>query len=662
MGCKRKRNAGLGIRKKKRGKGTPAIPKEIITNRPPSSSQVSEISVASTTSSQESCPKEWYSGTQTRLFIKMLYEKKYQAAPESEWYAEGGTGIISLLLKDIPWTNRTTIKKVLVGSLQASRRKHLYKGTKYIEDGSIDEQIVADFLEDGYGVDRTWRAVNTRRRKKGLVEVGRSVIVSTIKTLQAVQIPIVQVSQGCSDPYSTWAMAGFNQAKQMLVRLGTISPPFNDPPMPPRDDLPTNQVYSNSDPKYFDASELGKLAATQIVFFDETHPKCEITSMARGLGRRVVSRVKKDKHGKVYLNEGSYQNTDPSTLKCKYDKEIRLLLGVAMVEYEDGSIEGKRVKPYSYTEKTILCESEWTTKLRSGILETKALQETQKKRSGWIISSRKEDEIFMDDDIDLIKGISKSKKTILNAEGLVMVKDLVEKLDNEAVRKELVSKVRGVGMASLNKWWTQAKTASAGCCVFVDYTAAENPFQERYGEDWKKKCSFLSRFVLVNDFIDFMFTEAKNVMKGTVHEQDYVVFHDALSLFTGKEPVAYMKEKGYWDKLVRPMLGINDNLKRFENRVVGNHPYLMPLDAHLNQDIHLSHDYHTILTCDLPDNSPLKFSKKTPKNMEAGYLKLWDHTLPKGQGCPSSDRIIHDIKGVLEVAYPKLYQARGIAL
>ena len=60
--------------------------------------------------------------------------------------------------------------------------------------------------------------------------------------------------------------------------------------------------------------------------------------MARGLGRVVVNRVKKDKHGKVDLNEGTYHDTDPSTLKCKYDKEFRLLLGVAMVEYEDGSV------------------------------------------------------------------------------------------------------------------------------------------------------------------------------------------------------------------------------------------------------------------------------------------------------------------------------------
>ena len=116
---------------------------------------------------------------------------------------------------------------------------------------------------------------------------------STIKTLESVQIPIIQVSQGCSDPYSTWAMAGVNQAKQMLVCLGTLTPPFNDLPMPPIAESSTNLICSNSYPKYFDLSQLGKLTATQIVFFYETLPKCEITSMARGLGRRVVSRVKK---------------------------------------------------------------------------------------------------------------------------------------------------------------------------------------------------------------------------------------------------------------------------------------------------------------------------------------------------------------------------------
>ena len=88
----------------------------------------------------------------------------------------------------------------------------------------------------------------------------------------------------------------------------------------------------------------------------------------------------------------------------------------------------------------------------------------------------------------------------------------------------------------------------------------------------------------------------------------------------------------------------------------------MPLDAHLNQDLHAAFDYHSILTKDLPDTSPIKFSRKTPKAMEQGYARLWDSTRPEGEGCPSSERIIHDIRHVVHVAYPALYEARGVAL
>ena len=40
-----------------------------------------------------------------------------------------------------------------------------------------------------------------------------------------------------------------------------------------------------------------------------------------------------------------------------------------------------------------------------------------------------------------------------------------------------------------------------------------------------------------------MFLEAKKLMKGTVHEDDYFVYHDVLSLLTGKGAVEYMKQK-----------------------------------------------------------------------------------------------------------------------
>ena len=40
--------------------------------------------------------------------------------------------------------------------------------------------------------------------------------------------------------------------------------------------------------------------------------------------------------------------------------------------------------------------------------------------------------------------------------------------------------------------------------------------------------------------------------------------------------------------------------------------------------------------------------------MEEGYARLWDNTLPKGECCRSSQRIIHDIHEVVHAAYPDL--------
>ena len=46
--------------------------------------------------------------------------------------------------------------------------------------------------------------------------------------------------------------------------------------------------------------------------------------------------------------------------------------------------------------------------------------------------------------------------------------------------------------------------------------------------------------------------------------------------------------------------------------------------------------------------------------MEEGYLKLWNQ--PYDEGIPSSKRIIEDIHRVVNVAWPIIYQSRGIAV
>ena len=65
--------------------------------------------------------------------------------------------------------------------------------------------------------------------------------------------------------------------------------------------------------------------------------------------------------------------------------------------------------------------------------------------------------------------------------------------------------------------------------------------------------------------------------------------------------------------MIKPEFDLTKHLGCYHNRVVGNHPYVMPLDAHLNRDLQLSHDYHCIITWNLKDDDPRKFTKATPK-------------------------------------------------
>ena len=88
----------------------------------------------------------------------------------------------------------------------------------------------------------------------------------------------------------------------------------------------------------------------------------------------------------------------------------------------------------------------------------------------------------------------------------------------------------------------------------------------------------------------------------------------------------------------------------------------MPLDAHLNQDLHRCVDHHVIISKRLPDNHPSKFSKRTPKLMSSAYHRIWDTSLGIHQGCPTSSRICEDINRVVDHAYLDVVNNRGRAL
>ena len=140
-----------------------------------------------------------------------------------------------------------------------------------------------------------------------------------------------------------------------------------------------------------------------------------------------------------------------------------------------------------------------------------------------------------------------------------------------------------------------------------------------------------------------MMEKADEVMKGTVFENDWYFYHDALSLMTSKDCLHWMKETNFNGKSIfdRWILPININKgTRYENTVCGNSPEFMPLDNSLNRDIQLSHDHHTIMTAHLPKDDIRRFSKATPVLIDRGIRRIWDNS----EGTPSGRRVLQDIE------------------
>ena len=105
----------------------------------------------------------------------------------------------------------------------------------------------------------------------------------------------------------------------------------------------------------------------------------------------------------------------------------------------------------------------------------------------------------------------------------------------------------------------------------------------------------MSKFCCNTYLIRFMMKEAENLMKGSVHEEDFFIVHDALVLMTAKETTGCMKEKNYYHRWLLPMNGLQDG-KPYAGLTVGNIPEFMPLDNSINRDILHCLRFHCVLS------------------------------------------------------------------
>ena len=122
-----------------------------------------------------------------------------------------------------------------------------------------------------------------------------------------------------------------------------------------------------------------------------------------------------------------------------------------------------------------------------------------------------------------------------------------------------------------------------------------------------------------------------------------------------------MRTKGYYDHLIVSFNGLSAG-KIYVKCMVGMRSEVMPLDIHLNQDLHDSVGRHVNLTSHLPDSHPNKFSKHTPKALSKAYKWIWDTELGIHQGAPVHKRIKEDIERVVNKTYLEIFYRRGRVL
>ena len=261
----------------------------------------------------------------------------------------------------------------------------------------------------------------------------------------------------------------------------------------------------------------------------------------------------------------------------------------------------------------------------------------------WVRHVHKHDEIYNDDTLIYLekKDSTKSMKGI----GNVTLKQLSE--HGVSIVKDVLTYDAGNMTSALRK----IRTYIGHFKVLdsrpppTDHRKDDNPYESLYGRTWRDEVinsTAMKPFVCITELVTHIYKESEHIMKGTVHEDSWYFYHDALSLMTSSKRKIWMREKGYLDKWILPEENLNKGT-RYAYSPVGNSPELMPLDCSLFEYLHKCVNRHVVYTLKLHKGDDKKFSLATIPKAVSAYTRIWNDPL----GEPSSHIIIQDIDKTL---------------
>ena len=227
------------------------------------------------------------------------------------------------------------------------------------------------------------------------------------------------------------------------------------------------------------------------------------------------------------------------------------------------------VPVFDYTEKKIVTINAYKQEMRN---ELERIRKLTSFLSPWV-EKIKIDKICLYEYVDILKGIGKQGEVKMNEINIHTIADL-----ERYVRSYGLPKLPICGLVQIYEHGLVALPGKPTPSI-KDHRKAKNPYFSRYGEIWIEKLkssSSMSNFCCITDLIRVMMTEAEKLMKGSVHEDDFFIFHDALVLMAAKETIEWTKENNCFHCWLLPMNGLQDGTP-YARRPVGNSLWFMPL-------------------------------------------------------------------------------------
>jgi hypothetical protein len=205
-----------------------------------------------------------------------------------------------------------------------------------------------------------------------------------------------------------------------------------------------------------------------------------------------------------------------------------------------------------------------------------------------------------------------------------------------------------------------AEKAEDGPPPLIDHRKHKNPYWSLYGKaKWKAAVESSGRMrtiVNIRVLVTHMVNCGIDDYRGTIYEDCWGLYHDALSLMTSQANQEWMEAMGYRKYWILPQFDLNTHFKYYRiPSPTGNHAESMPWDSTSNKD----HDdivmRHVAATYGLANNDPRKFSLRTPKDVSSAYRRIYNNPpvvrdgkeiIPLGEGGPPPHRLGHDIMKV----------------